>query len=246
MAYIDGRRLIKIELTGGGYDEGYTTGKQDEHAAFWDAYQDNGNRTNYARAFSQTGWNDTTFKPKHSIKPINGSNMFANSQITNIKRALVDNGVTLDTSQATNLENLFEGATTEEMPAVSFESAISVKYAFYGAKNCVTIDKLILKADGTNTFQTPFANCTALENIVIDGVIGQNGFYIGYSKKLSRDSITSIINALSNTTSGLAVTLSKAAVNTAFETAADAADGSASAEWLELIATKPNWTISLV
>ena len=62
---------------------------------------------------------------------------------------------------------------------------------------------------------------------------------------LSKASITSIINALSSTTSGLTVTLSKTAVNTAFETESGGADGSTSQEWLALATTKSNWTISL-
>lgn len=64
--------------------------------------------------------------------------------------------------------------------------------------------------------------------------------------KLSKPSITSIINCLSTTTSGLTVTLSKTAVNNAFETSEGVADGSTSQEWLNLVATKTNWTISLV
>jgi hypothetical protein len=53
--------------------------------------------------------------------------------------------------------------------------------------------------------------------------------------KLTKASITSIINGLSADTSELTVTLSKTAVNTAFT----------DEEWATLIATKPNWTISL-
>ena len=62
---------------------------------------------------------------------------------------------------------------------------------------------------------------------------------------LSKDSIISIINALSTATSDLPITLSITAVNNAFETSPGAADGSTSEEWTALIATKPNWTISL-
>jgi hypothetical protein len=67
-------------------------------------------------------------------------------------------------------------------------------------------------------------------------VIGQKNFNVHWSPKLSKASIESIINALSSTTSGLTVTISKTAKEAAFT----------SAEWSALIATKSNWTISLV
>ena len=50
---------------------------------------------------------------------------------------------------------------------------------------------------------------------------------------------------LTDTASGKTITFSKTAVNKAFETSAGANDGSTSAEWLALVGTKPNWTISL-
>jgi hypothetical protein len=67
-------------------------------------------------------------------------------------------------------------------------------------------------------------------------VIGQKNFNVHWSPKLSKASIESIINALSSTTSGLTVTISKTAKEAVFTTE----------EWATLIATKPNWTISLV
>ena len=84
-----------------------------------------------------------------------------------------------------------------------------------------------------------------LENIIFEGEIGKE-IDIQHSHKLTKASITSIINALSSTTSGLSVTLSKTAVNTAFETSTGANNGSISTEWSALVATKTNWTINLV
>lgn len=95
-------------------------------------------------------------------------------------------------------------------------------------------------------FSNDFKDCVELVNLTIEGTIGKNGFDVHWSTKLSKESIKSIINALSATTSGLAITFSKTAVNKAFETAEGANDGSTSAEWNALIAPKSNWTISLV
>jgi hypothetical protein len=81
-------------------------------------------------------------------------------------------------------------------------------------------------------------------DLTIEGTIGQNEFNTQRSP-LNKNSITSVINALSKTKSGLTVTFSRNAVNKAFETAEGLADGSTSQAWLDLIAKRNNWTISL-
>ena len=67
--------------------------------------------------------------------------------------------------------------------------------------------------------------------------------------KLSKASLISIINGLSAETSGLTVTLSKTAVNKAFETIINGEgqnNGSINWDWQALVANKTNWTINLV
>ena len=93
-----------------------------------------------------------------------------------------------------------------------------------------------IKIHENETFTSWFTNCNALENITFDGTIAQNGLNLQWSTKLSRASIENIIGCLSPNTTGLTVTLSKTAKEAAFT-----AD-----EWDALIATKTNWTISLV
>lgn len=111
-------------------------------------------------------------------------------------------------------------------------------YLFYGdTKLRVILGELDFSA--CVAVGSAFANCNALEEIRIAGVIEQNEFDIHWSTKLSKASITSIIAHLSTTTSGLSVTLSKTAVETAF-------GSTTSTEWTTLIGTRSNWTISLV
>lgn len=62
---------------------------------------------------------------------------------------------------------------------------------------------------------------------------------------LDKTNTTSVINALSATTTGQTLTLNLSAVNAAFETSSGAKDGSTSTEFAALIATKTNWTIVL-
>lgn len=107
--------------------------------------------------------------------------------------------------------------------------------------------KRIVLSNITNTgiqFMDAFYNCTALEELFFENsTIGQS-LDAQYSP-LCKDSILSVFTALADTATSKSVTFNLNAVNTAFETSEGAADGSESEEWLNLVATKPNWTISL-
>lgn len=97
----------------------------------------------------------------------------------------------------------------------------------------------LLKVTENNTFASNmFTNATGLKNITFDGVIA-NSLTMGTCAKLSKASIQSIFDCLSSTASGVTLTLSTTAVNNAFS------GGSTGTEWLNLVSTKPNWTISL-
>lgn len=106
---------------------------------------------------------------------------------------------------------------------------------FSNANQLVTIRKLIVSEKVTYT--NCFVACNALTNITFEGVIGQD---ISFSDcpLLSKASIQSIISHLSDTETGRTLTLKTTAVNSAF-------GSSTSTEWLNLIATKPNWKIIL-
>lgn len=225
-------------------------GVQTEYDRFWDAYQDNGNRTSYFNCFSGHAWNNATFKPKYDIKPTtSGYGLFWQSKITgDLDELLQENGVVLDTSKCTSAQNIFNSTLFSAIGVVDCSSMTSLSATFQqtlaSAYNTLkTIRLLKLKSDGTNTFSNVFNNNNALESITIEGVIGKS-FDIHFSP-LNKVSIMSIYNALSTTATGQTVSLSKTAVNTAFETSAGAADGSTSTEWTNLVATKSNWTFSL-
>lgn len=104
---------------------------------------------------------------------------------------------------------------------------------FSQCKQLQTIKKIIVD-DKTVFTSNTFQQCEQLQDITIEGVIASD-INIQYSP-LSKNSITNIINALSSSTSGKTLTLSATAKNNAFT----------DSEWSALIATKTNWTISLV
>lgn len=186
----------------------YDAGKKSQYDEFWDTFQNNGKRNLYDYAFTGRGtdysytpygvgggWVDKIFKPKYNMQPLNAHYMFyRNEKLTNI----VNCGVDIDFSNSTNMAGVFYGCGVTALGVISVVSAISLQNIFAYCTSLVTIEKLILKEDGSNTFTTSFDYCSKLENIAIEGKIGQN---ISFSscKVLTYESLMGekgIINAL--------------------------------------------------
>ena len=240
--------LGKRGNSSGSDEAAFEAGKKAERDAFWEVFQRGGTRTNYSAAFSRGSFNYDNFYPKYDIAPTgDATQLFYDWTYGNckgsLKQRLEECGVRLDTSKCSSLINSFAYTSMTEIPTIDL-SGITASNGTQGMfsngwDNLIAIEKIIVAET------TPFNNNTfqydrGLINVIFEGVIGQNGLDLHWSNKLSHDSLMSIINCLSKTTSGLTVTLSKEAVNNAFD------GGSTGAEWLALIATKSNWTISLV
>lgn len=228
-------------------DAVYDKGKQDERNAFWNVYLADRN-TQYL--FYSARWSDATFYPTKNIDIVGTAHFaFSSNQITNLKQRLIDCGVSLDTSKVTEGSFWFAycGRITN-IPTVSFEGLTTeITTIFDNCPQLKEIEKIILKEDGSTTFKKWFDRLPKLEDITFEGVIG-NDIDFSSSTLLSKASITSIINHLSNDVSGKTLTLSKTAVEDAF--AWYDSDGnkqnSLDGIWWELVDSKSNWTITLV
>ena len=232
-----------------GHDWGYDAGKQAEYDRFWDAYQANGKRGSYQYGFCS--FNDETFKPKYDIRlsaGYTGTYAFYGGGVNNLAETLEKQGVVLDTSMSGYLQAMFYNFKTTRLPvidcthAADYNASAGMQYTF---RNCSaeTIDKLILTEK--QKYSSTFTDCKNLKNIVIEGLIGNN-IDFGQSP-LSKDSITSIVNALSGTVTGQTLTLQKSAVNDAFSINVD--DESTypeGSEFYTLRHSKDNWTFSYV
>lgn len=229
---------------GTAYGIGHTEGKKAEYDKFWDAFQHYGERTYYPRAFLQ--WGDAAFYPKYDIiATSNSSAMFESAKIKNLRQRLIDCGVTLDVSQVTDVTYMFSVSSVTHAPIIDASSSRWVDAIFYNS-GIVDVEKLILKSDGSQTIGDAFKWCFYLQNIVIEGTIGQNGLSFQWASKLSKNSIYSVMNALSTTTSGLSITLSLTAVQKAFESGLNYNDGATTREFLALRNSRSNWTINMV
>lgn len=223
----------------------YDAGKKSEYDAFWDSYQDNGKRTDYSLAFGGAGWNEEIFKPKYAIAPTNAYMMFyQNKSIKDLS------AVSIDTSKCTNFQYTFSAPALTKIGVVDTTSANGLFQTFYNSTSLVEIEKIILKPSTSSAKQTlsqVFNLCSSLEKVEFEGEIKTNGFNVQWSTKLNKSSIISIINALSDTTSGLSVTLSKTAVNNAFGIDVDDQttypEGS---EYYTLRHSKDNWTVNYI
>lgn len=202
-----------------GFGEGYETGQRDgeeyaypigvedgkkaEYDRFWDNCQNYGNRVQYAYGFAGKSWNNETFKPKYNICPDSSASAILYS--TEIEGDLVEIlsalGVTLDLSKATNLSSAFSASYfITRAGVIDAQNAETVASMCSNCRGLITIDRFVLKSDGSQKIDGVFAYCYALKNITIEGTIGQNGFDIHWSTGLTHDSLMSIINALQDKT----------------------------------------------
>lgn len=222
---------------GGNTEEAFEAGRKAEYDAFWDSFQDG--VTDYSYLFAGRGWKDSNFKPKSDINVANraANNMFYNSLLTNLEESLRASGVTLDVSSAQRLDNFISNSKQLVVfPEITIgENCTNISTMFNNDTALVTIRKITFP-NKSLTATNVFNNLPALENIEIGGTIAVGGLNFQTSTKLTKASITSIINALSTSTSGLTITFSKTAKEAAFT----------SVEWTTLENTKSNWTISLV
>lgn len=218
----------------------FDAGKQAEYDAFWNAYQNNGARTDYKYAFYGKQWNNTTFKPKYHFTVSDSNSMFYMSDIYGRFEG--------DFSACGGMINTFHSANFSELGVIDLRNCKqnNLINTFHNMPQLVKIDKIIITENlnfgGGNTF----AASSNLESITIEGTIGQNGLILSGQAKLNKASIKSIIAALSPNTSGLTVTLSRTAVDNAYYDTPSSTLGGATQEWAIDVAFRSNWTISLV
>lgn len=229
-----------------GYADGFEEGKKEEYDAFWDAFQNYGNRNRYNYAFFQ--WGADTVHPKYKVVPTEASSLnqtFCESNLKKIESAYFDFSQrpsgTYDSNSAYFTCNACK--ELEEIEDIGLFDSFKYYATFSWSPKLHTIAKI--RVAESTLFNGAFNGCAKLKNITIEGTIGQNGLDFSACKELSADSIRSIITHLSDTAQGKTLTLSKAAVNKAFETSEGANNGSLSQEWEWYLGYKPNWDIIL-
>ena len=213
-----------------GWIEGEEAGRKAEYDRFWDTYQQNGKRTNYANAFGGLGWTDALFKPKYDIQITDSYMMFRNTRVTDLSNL----SVLLDFSKSINMQYMFQWATTKHIGVVDMSYMAGQTHSMFGYTDSLhTIDKIIV-TERVIFSSDAFMEAQVLANITFEGVIGSS---INFQWcPLTKASITNIVEHLSATATGQTATFKKTAKEAAFT----------DTEWAALIADKTNWTFSLV
>jgi hypothetical protein len=217
--------------------EAFLTNKpQTYYDIFWNVFQQNGNRTDYTNIFAGVGWTAEIFKPAHDIKPITATAMFKDSTMEiDLAKHLKSLGISLDFSNCTRLGSCFQNSKVTKIGVIDASNVVGANASdiFTGSDKLVTIELLVLNSNAATGGS--FGGCTALQNLTIGGAIGLN-FSVKDCVNLTKNSISSIVEHLSDSATSRTVTFSQTAVDNAFTPE----------EWAALEATKPKWNIALV
>lgn len=185
----------------------YDAGKQAEYDRFWNIIQNHGKRNAYQSAFCW--WDCEYIRPVYKVVPTTGhmAQMFyGNKSLKKIEAEYFDFSQVPAASYASNgLYYTFQFCTAlEEIEDVNLPGDF-LTGTFHGCSKLHTIAKLNVK-ESTTFASNPFYDCTALEEIRFEGVIGKS-LNLGYSTKLSAESYEIIFECMTVTVSGQTLTV---------------------------------------
>ena len=147
----------------------YEAGKKSEYDAFWDSFQDNGQRTQYPYAFYV--WGAKHFKPKYPI--IFGTNVSS--------------------------QDTFSYAGITEVPVdIVVQEGFNMHAAFYYCTQLKTIKKIVITENSTIDNHC-FDGCWSLNNVRFEGTLGQSvNFQWSPLSKASVENIFSVLSPTSS------------------------------------------------
>lgn len=191
-------------------------GMQEEWNRFWDTYQDNGNRGNYAYAFAGFGWaRKDMLPPKYPIV-LKGGN-YSNRGIFQQFNIDADSGVRfdltevckmIDTSEATSVHSMFADAQAENI-TLDLSNCIDATSLFNCGNAGGDVDGIYLKVtEKLKNTVSMFTYCKNLKTLRFteDSVIAVN-INFAQSSKLYDASVDSIVSALKDLTGATSKTL---------------------------------------
>lgn len=216
----------------------FDAGKQAEYDRFWDAYQQNGNRTRYRMSFAGPAWAASgLLPPKYPMVLEAGvttqESMFGYFNAWgSTQYDMTDICKKIDFSKCTYATRMFQNAICKNITC-DFSSAVSLEYTF-GGGNGGKMDNITLKVtEKLTNFAATFEYLNSLTTLTFtdDSVIPVS-LNLGACKNLTHDSLMSVINALQTKTSGT-FNLTLGSANLAKMTDAEKA-----------IATQKGWTLA--
>lgn len=232
--FVDG--INAIESGGGGEEESAKWKDQIQQSL----YANNGTGSDgYISVFRNTTIKDVSMFDYSQRKSLQIA-FSGCSEIENIE---------IDASSAINIQNMCAECT--KLKSVKFTKGTPNLSILPNAfRKCVSLERVETMNFSSvtnfgNSGSYPFSDCSALKDLFVVENSIKVSFAMYHQTELSADSIQSIFGGLNNEVTGQTLTLKLVAVKKAFETSKGANDGNTSETWNALVASKPNWTISL-
>lgn len=175
-------------------DEVYEKGKE----YIWEVVQQKGNRKDYSYAFAY--WATDYIRPKYKVVPTDvasGNQPFCKSKIKKVEKEYFDFSQKPYGTASTNgwYYTFSTCPNLEEIEDIGMQAMINYTYCFAWCGKLHTI--AILRSNADTSWSYAFESCSSLQNITIEGKIGKKGFNVKWSKKLTKESLLSILKALS-------------------------------------------------
>ena len=160
---------------------------------------DNGTRTYYYRAFQTSAFEeDADFYGL--CKPVTAGYMFYNQTGKYLPKGVDLSNIDVSAALEKNANLYAWGSKILEIPDYNMP-ALEIYNVTYGYCYSLHTIQGKIKVNKNTEYSSTFTNCTELANIELEGTIGQNGFNVQWSKKLTKASLLSILTALSNDSS---------------------------------------------
>ena len=175
-------------------DAVYEKGKD----TLWDIVQQKGNRKDYS--FFAIQWDTEYIRPKYKVVPTDvasGNQMFCKCKFKKAEAKYFDlSQKPRGTSNSQGWYYTFSTCTNlKEIEDIGMQADYSYACTFPWCYNLHTIE--VLRTDENTFWANAFDSCHSLKNLTIEGTIGKNGFNVRWSTELTKESLLSILKALS-------------------------------------------------
>ena len=177
------------------FDEVFEAGKKAEQDTFWDTFQKNDTRQDYQNGFY--GWSN--FKTIDTKYPVRTNTLYSTftycRELEVLPIVLLSNTATgfatcyCAFNDCRKLKSVDFDIVNNNTASSAWDSTFNYCYELKTIQKIVVLESQVFKL-------STFRGCGALENLTIEGTIGQNGFNVQWSTLLTYNSLMSIINAL--------------------------------------------------
>lgn len=193
------KKVYDAGIYDAGYEKGYEAGANsvDSREAFWETFQQGGERLDYTGAFSGGWLPSSMFPPMYDMYPTSAVRMFYNAAYTGkLEDLLGGKKLVLNTEYDVSAERCFMGSDFSSIGTIDLRGTdASHSYMFASMSNLTTIEMFYPPNACYGCLGwSAFNNCVKLANLTIGSEITEP---LNFQwSPLTHDSLMSIINHL--------------------------------------------------